>query len=72
MSKVNRLFASFLLIVSLSVVGFAGETQGPSVYSQPTPPPTSQGVGSTGNSSTISDALRTAESVAIWLLTEVF
>ena len=75
MSKLNRFFASFLLIVSFSVVAFAdgGETQGPHICSDPTPPPAAgQGAATTENSSTISDALKMAESVTIWLLTEVF
>jgi hypothetical protein len=74
MSKLNRFFASFLLIVSLSVVAFAegGETQGPHICSDPTPPPAGQVADSTENSSNISDALKTAESVTIWLLTEIF
>lgn len=74
MSKLNRFFASCLLIVSLSAVALAdgGETQGPSIYSDPPAVPAGQNPGSTGNSSTISDALKTAESVAVWLLTEIF
>jgi hypothetical protein len=75
MSKLNRFFASFLLIISLSVVAFAdgGETQGPSItYSDepgvttPQSDPTT-----TENTSTVLDALKATESVTVWWLTEV-
>lgn len=74
MSKLNRFFASFLLIVSLSVVAIAdgGETQGPSINSDSTTTTTGQVVDSTENTSTILDALKVAESITIWVLTEVF
>lgn len=73
MTKLNRFFASCLLIASMSVVAIAdgGSTQGPSIYSDSTtaaaPEPNT-----TEDSSQILDALKTAESVTIWLLMEVF
>jgi hypothetical protein len=72
MSKLNRFFASCLLIMSLSAVAFAGETQGPNVYWDATTTAVSEDLDATESSSTISDALKTAESVTVWLLTEVF
>jgi len=77
MSKLNRFFASFLLIGAMSAVSLAdgGDTQGPShpittptgqetVLTQPEP---------TENATTESlDALQTAETIAVWLLTEIF
>jgi hypothetical protein len=73
MTKVNRFFAVCLLIASMSAVAIAdgGSTQGPSTYTDgstvtiPEPKPTEE-------SSRILDALKTAESVSTWLLTEVF
>jgi hypothetical protein len=74
MSKLNRFFASFLLIISLSVVAFAdgGETQGPGICSDE-PPVTTQQTDptTTENTSPVLDALKAAESVTVWWLTEV-
>lgn len=70
MTKMNRFFASVVLIASLSTIGLAdgGATQGPSIYSDPpTVAPESM-----EESSQLLDALKTAESVTVWLLTEVF
>ena len=76
MSKLNRFFASFLLIISLSVVAFAdgGETQGPGICSyeppvtiQQTDPTTTD----TKDTSPVLDALKAAESATVWWLTEV-
>ena len=73
MTKINRFFAVCLLIASMSAVAIAdgGSTQGPSIYSDGSivadPQPDT-----TGEPSPISEALKTAESVSIWLLTEVF
>lgn len=73
MLKLNRFFASCLLIVSSFVaVANGGETQGPNIYWDATTTAVGQDADSTESSSTISDALKTAESVTIWLLTEVF
>jgi hypothetical protein len=73
MTKINRFFAVCLLITSMSAVAMAdgGSTQGPSIYTDEP-----QAAGSQSNSpedsSPILDALKTAESVSTWLLTEVF
>jgi hypothetical protein len=73
MTRINRLFAVCLLITSMSAVALAdgGSTQGPSIYTDE-----SQAAGSKANtpedSSPILDALKTAESVSTWLLTEAF
>ncbi len=73
MTKINRFFAVCLLIASMSAVAIAdgGSTQGPSIYSDATPvaQPDSN---TTDESSALLDALKTAESVSVWLLTEVF
>jgi hypothetical protein len=78
MTKLNRFFASCLLIVSLSVVAMAegGDTQGPSILV--TPPATGQETGLTQaipsepTSSEGFDALNTAEAITLWLLSEIF
>ena len=76
MTKLNRFFATCLLIVSLSVVAMAegGDTQGPSKlvpnteqetpFTQPNPsePTPSEGL----------DALNTTEAITLWLLSEIF
>ena len=74
MTKLNRFFASCLLIASISAVAIAdgGSTQGPSIYSEPPPATGSSDASTEDASSPALDALKTAESVAIWLLTEVF
>lgn len=73
MTKLNRFFAVCLLIVSMSVVAIAdgGSTQGPYIYSDETTVAAPE-ANSTENSSPVLDALKTAESVTTWLLTEVF
>jgi hypothetical protein len=72
MTKLNRLFASTLLIASMSAVAIAdgGNTQGPSIYSDGSTVAVPE-ADRTEQSSQILDALKTAESVAIWFLTEV-
>lgn len=73
MTKINRFFAVCLLIGSMSAVAIAdgGSTQGPSIYTDE-PPATAPEAKSTEDSSPILDALKTAESVSIWLLAELF
>ena len=73
MTKMNRLFAVCLLIASMSAVAIAdgGSTQGPSIYSDSSTVASPE-ANSTEDSSPVLDALKTAESVSIWLLTEVF
>ena len=78
MTKLNRFFASCLLIVSLSVVAMAegGDTQGPSklVASPATEQETAltQANPSETTASEGLDALDTAEAIAFWLLSEIF
>jgi hypothetical protein len=74
MTKLTRFFASLLLIVSISAVAIAdgGSTQGPSIYSEPPPATAPDAVSAEDPSSSVLDALKTAESVAVWLITEVF
>lgn len=73
MTKINRFFAVCLLITSMSAVAIAdgGSTQGPSIHEDESPVAGSP-ANSTKDSSPILDALKTAESVSIWWLTEVF
>jgi len=78
MSKLSRFFASFLLIGAMSAISLAdgGDTQGPS-HPITTPPPGQETVLTqpepTENATTESlDALQTAETIAVWLLTEIF
>lgn len=82
MTKLNRLFAVCLLITSMSAVAIAdggstqgpwiyGDTQGPRVYGDE-PKVAGAPASTTEGSSPILDALKTAESVSIWLLTEIF
>jgi hypothetical protein len=73
MTKINRFFAVSLLMASMSAVAIAdgGSTQGPSIYSDE-PQVADTQANSTEDSSPILDALKTAESVSNWLLTEVF
>jgi hypothetical protein len=73
MTKINRFFSVCLLITSISAVAIAdgGSTQGPSIYTDESSVP-GEPAKSTEDSSPILDALKTAESVSTWLLTEVF
>ncbi|HEY6046085.1 MAG TPA: hypothetical protein VIU65_05735 [Pyrinomonadaceae bacterium] len=73
MTKINRFFAVCLLIASMSAVAIAdgGSTQGPSICAD-APTVTGPEVKSTEEPSPVLDALKTAESVSIWLLAEVF
>ena len=73
MTKINRFFAVCLLIASVSAVAIAdgGSTQGPSIYADGSTVVDPK-ANTTGEASPISEALKTAESVSIWLLTEVF
>ncbi|HKP39335.1 MAG TPA: hypothetical protein VJT71_20930 [Pyrinomonadaceae bacterium] len=79
MSKLNRFFASCLLIAAMSTVSLAegGDTQGPSNPAPPPPPPQGQTFQNELNyteteSSGSLDALETAEAIGLWLLSEIF
>ncbi len=72
MSKLNRFFASCLLIISLSVVALAdgGETQGPTICTESTTAAAPEANQTPDNSFPILDALRSGDAI-VWLLTEI-